>query len=409
MGTRVGVGYSENPKSFDAGVEAAKSAVAQAKISRCDLALLFSTSRHDPVQLRDGVRSIIGSGARLIGGYAFGIITNDRLGYDGYQTGIVVFSSDTIQVDMFIEGGLTNNEYNTGLSLGRQIKSKDYVGTPNIILMYDFVRGEPVEGSLFNKNFSTPIIEGIEKSIGTWPPAAGIGLLGDWQVNPTYQWFDDRIEQNTTMALVLSGGVTMDNLIMHGCKPSSDYYTVTKADNNTVLEMNGRPAVDIIAELLGPKQFKEWLEFPFFVILGINKGDKFSEFKEENYANRLISGVDQKRGGLIMFEPDLKVGTEVQLMKRSFSDFEYVRQRSEEILEQTRDKNPFFCFYIDCGGRASGYSGTEGEEAEVVQKVIGSKMPLFGIYSGTEIARVGNEMQACVFTGVLCVFCEQEK
>ena len=406
MATKVGVGYSENPKSFDAGVQAAKAAFAKAGISKCDLALLYSTSRHDPIQLRDGVRSMIGSKARLIGGYAFGVITKDRLGYDGYQMGVAVISSDSVKVDMFIEGGLTNNEYQVGLSLGKQIKGKSYTGIPNILVMYDFVRGEPVEGSLFNKNFSTPIIEGMERSLGTWPPAAGIGLLGDWQVNPTYQWFDDRIEQGTTMALVLSGGVKMDTLIMHGCKPSSDYYTITKAENNIVLEMNGKPALNIIAELLGPKQFKEWLEFPFFVILGINKGDKFSEFNEENYANRLISGADQKRGGLIMFEPDLKVGTEVQLMKRSFSDFEYVRERSEKILKLTEDKNPFFCFYIDCGGRASAYSGTEGEEAAVVQEVIGTKMPLFGIYSGTEIAKVGNEMQACVFTGVLCVFSE---
>ena len=65
-----------------------------------------------------------------------------------------------------------------------------------------------------------------------------------------------------------------------------------------------------------------------------------------------------------MFEPDLQAGTEVQLMRRSFSDFEYVRKRSEEILKLTENKNPFFCFYIDCGGRASAYSGTEGEEAE---------------------------------------------
>ncbi len=135
-------------------------------------------------------------------------------------------------------------------------------------------------------------------------------------------------------------------------------------------------------------------------------GVGFSEFKEENYVNRLISGVDQKRGGLIMFEPDLQAGTEVQLMRRSFSDFEYVRERSEEILRRTEGGNPFFCLYIDCGGRASGYSGTEGEEAEVVQEIIGSKMPLLGVYSGTEIANVGGEMQACVFTGVLCVFSE---
>jgi hypothetical protein len=272
--------------------------------------------------------------------------------------------------------------------------------------MYDFVKGKPMEGMTVKNAFSTPLLEGIGQSLNTWPPAAGFAMMGDWQFSPTYQWFDDRIEQHTAMALVLSGGVRMDTLIMHGCKPLSDYRTITKVDENVVLEIDGKPALEVIAELFGPEAFKNWLDYPFFITLGINKGEKYEEFKEENYANRLVGGVDRERGGLNMFEPDLKVGSEVQLMRRSFTDFEYVREHSEKVLERAEGRNPFFCFYIDCAGRASAYSGTEGEEAEEVQRVIGSKMPLLGVYSGTEIAKVGQDMQACVWTGVLCVFSE---
>lgn len=406
MATKVGVGFSENPKSYEAGVEAAKAAMAEAGVSKCDLTIMFSTSKPDPVQLRDGVRSVIGPTSRLIGGYSNGIITKDKLGYDGYQMGVAVMSSDSVKVDMFIEKGLPGNEFNVGVSLGKQIKSKDYSGTPNILIMYDFVKGEPLEGIPFNKNWATPLLEGMSQALGSWPPAAGLAMIGDWQCNPTYQWFDDRIEQNTAMALVLSGSARMDAIIMHGCKPSSGYHTITKAEDNVVLEIDGKPAIGVVAELLGADAYKRWIDYPFFITLGVNKGDKFGEFKEENYANRLVGGVDKDRGGLIMFEPDLKVGSEVQLMRRSFTDFEYVRRHSEDILKQVGDRKPFFTFYIDCAGRASAYSGTEGEEAEEVQKVIGSKMPLLGVYSGTEIAKVGKDMQALVWTGVICVFSE---
>lgn len=406
MATKVGVGYSENPKSKDAGREAAGCALEKAGIKKCDLAILFSTSKHDPARLRDGVRLVIGPETRLIGGYSNGIITNDKLGYDGNQVGVAVLSSETVKIDMLIEKNLVGNEFNVGVALGKQIRSREYVGTPNILLMYDFVKEKPLEGMSWNINWSTPLLEGMGQSLGTWPPAAGLGMMGDWQCNPTYQWFDDKIERHTAMALVLSGGVHMESLIMHGCKPLSDYCTITKADQNVVLEIDGKPAMDVIADMLGADRFKEWLDYPFFIILGVNKGEKFGEFKEDNYANRLIAGVDKDRKGLIMFEPDLKVGTEVQMMRRSFSDFEYVRQRSKEILKRVQGRNPFFCFYIDCAGRASAYSGTEGEEAEEVQKIIGSKMPLLGVYSGTEIAKVGQDMQPCVFTGILCVFSE---
>jgi hypothetical protein len=65
MASRAGVGFSENPVSYQAGVEAASQAMAEAGASRCDLAILYSTARHDPAQLQDGVRSVIGSTARL--------------------------------------------------------------------------------------------------------------------------------------------------------------------------------------------------------------------------------------------------------------------------------------------------------------------------------------------------------
>jgi hypothetical protein len=405
MASRAGVGFSENPVSYEAGVEAARDAMAETGTSRCDLAILYSTSRHDPAQLRDGVRSVIGPAARLIGGYAVGIITKDQLGYDGYQVGLAVLSCDAVQVDMYIEGGLLDNEFHVGVALGEQIRSKGYGGTPNIVLMYDSIRGKPPEGMVLDLNLATPLIEGMGQSLGTWPPAAGVGMLGDWQCNPTYQWFDDRIERHTAMALVLSGDVRMDTTIMHGCKPSSGYHTITKAEGNVVLEIDGVPATDLIAELLGPDAYESWEDYPFFVTLGVNKGDKFGEFKEEEYANRLVLGIDKNRSGLIMFEPDLKAGSEVQMMRRSI-DFDYIRERSKDLLERVGNRRPFFALYIDCAGRASAYSGTEGEEAEEVQQAIGSRMPLLGVYSGVEVAKVGGEMQALDWTGVLCVLSE---
>ncbi len=404
MATKAGVGYSENPKSREAGIEAAGAAMAKAGVDVCHLAIMCSTSRHDPAELRDGVRSVIGPEARLIGGYAIGAITQDRLGYDGYQVGVAVISSNSMKIDMFIEKGLRNNEFNVGVALGNQIMGRAYDGTPNILLMYDSVKDKPPEGMVFNMNLATPLLEGMEKSLGPWPPVAGVGMLGDWQSNPTYQWFDDGIEQQTAMALVLHGGVRMDTIIMHGCKPSSDYHIITKAESNVVLEIDGKRAVDAVAELLGDA-FKSWEEYPFFVTLGLNKGDRFGEFKEEAYANRLVCGVDKERGGLIMFEPDLKAGSEVQLMRRSI-DFKYMGERVADLLKRVGERKPIFAIYIDCAGRASAYSGTEREEAEEIQKAIGSRMPLLGMFSGVEIAKVGDDMQALDWTGVLCVFSE---
>ena len=403
MPTKAGVGYSERVKSHEAGAEAVRAALLDADLSACNLVLVFGTDKHDPVQLRDGIRTVVGPAPRLIGGYSMGIITKDRLGYDGYQVGAAVMSSDSVTVDMFIETGLVGNEYKVGLALGQQIQGGRYAGSPNVLLMYDSVIRSAAQGVALN--MATPLVDGISQAIGPWPPAAGVGMMGSMQWNPTFQWFDDRIEQHSAMALVLSGGVQMDTIIMHGCRPASGYHTITKAEGPLVLEIDGKPALDAITELLGPDSDKTWEDYPLFVTLGVNKGDKFGRFKEEDYANRLVMAVDQERRALVMFENDLKPGFEVQLMRRSI-DFDYVGRRADELFGRLGRRTPLFALYIDCAGRASAYCGTEREEAEEVQRVIGSRMPLLGMYSGVEIAKVGQDMQALDWTGVLCVFSE---
>jgi hypothetical protein len=88
---RARVGYSENPDTFNAGVEAAKTALAQdAPTAPCDVAFLFSTSRHEPGLLRDAVASVVGDNAKIVGGGAIGSITNDHYGYAGDQVGLAL-------------------------------------------------------------------------------------------------------------------------------------------------------------------------------------------------------------------------------------------------------------------------------------------------------------------------------
>ena len=107
-----------------------------------------------------------------------------------------------------------------------------------------------------------------------------------------------------------------------------------------------------------------------------------------------------------MFEPNLSVGSEVQLMRRSI-DLDYIGVRARQLFDRIGDRLPFLALYIDCAGRASAICNTEREEASEVQKVLTERgVPLLGIYAGVEIATVAGSVQALDWTGVLCVFSE---
>lgn len=400
--TRAGVGRSENPDSRAAGIEAARMALERGGVERPDLALLFSTSKQDAVKLRDGVREVIGPNARLLGGAAVGIITNDFLSYDGCEVGIAVLSSDRFRADLFIETGLAGGEKAAGERLGRKIAAARLPPDGSLLLFYDSIHR--ASGNV-RMNMATPLIEGMSEHIPSWPAVAGMGMLGDMQLNPTYQWFDDRVEQQAAMALALTGGVRLDTAIMHGCRPAGRYHDITSTDGATVLEIDGRPALDVVDEMLGPEAGLSWDDYSFFVTLGLNKGDPYGEFREEDYANRLCIGVDRERKGLVMFENDLKPGMKVQLMRRAM-DFQYIGERTKTLLGRLEGRRPIFAFYIDCAGRAAAYCGMDEEEAVEVQKALPAGIPLLGVYSGVELAKVGGDVQALDWTGVLCLLSE---
>lgn len=399
---RAGAGHSVNTESKEAAAEAARAALAQAGTETCDLAMMFATPRQNPAPLVDGLRSVVGPDSRVIGGNTYGVVTADYLGYDGYEVGVAVLAADSNDdIDLFIEGPLLDNEFNVGVALGKQIRSKDYRGDPNLFFMYDAIKGLVPTGWDFNR--ATPLVAGMASALGTWPPTVGYGMFGNLTGDPAYQWFDHRLEHSMAMAVVLSGGARMDTIVMHGCKPASGYHTVTKTDGAVLLEIDGVPAVDKIGEMLGAGGDESWQENPMYIILGINRGDKFGSFNEEEYQNRQAMAIDKERGGLIMFETDLEEGAEIQLMRRS-RDYGYMEERVNQIYERIEGRDPFLALYVDCAGRVSAWTGSEEEESAEVQRLVGSRMPLLGMYSAIEIASVGGKVRPLDWTGVLCIF-----
>jgi hypothetical protein len=286
------------------------------------------------------------------------------------------------------------------VGLARQIERDIVESDPAILLLYDIVKQRMSQG--LSLNMATPLLAGFAEVLGHDHQVVGGGLMGSLQWNPGFQWFDDGVEQQSAMALVLEGGVRMDTVTLHGCVPSSGYHTITKSDGNVVLELDGEPMLDVVARLSGDPDMSNWQDYPLFITLGVNHGDKYGPYREEDYAVRLCMDVDRERRGLVFFGDDLTVGTDVQIMRRII-DFDYIRRRTDELFARLANRRPFLGLYIDCAGRADVFTVSERQESEEVQRAVGSMFPLLGWYVGCEIARAGPIIQSHNWTGILCV------
>ncbi|MCC8191361.1 MAG: FIST C-terminal domain-containing protein [Planctomycetes bacterium] len=400
------VGYSDNPDTTHAGIEAAREAVvASGHPNRaCDVVLLFATAAHDPDLLYTAVRSVVGPRPRVVGGGAVGVMTNRRYGYAGDQVALAAFWLEDVGCDLVVAGGLEGDERAVGARLGQELAGLGVGAETPVLLFYDAI--DRLRGSL-RLVLGTYLLEGIEAGLGFLPRTlAGAGLQGDYLCSATRQWLGHSLADNHALALAFSGDIRMDHVIMHGCRPATSYYTVTRADRQTILEIDGQPALPFIQGLLGPSIPPE--EYAFFLTFGVNRGVKWGEYDEERYASRLCFAVDKQRNGIVMFEPDMQAGTEFQIMHRSLN-LEYMRPKLEKVFAGCAGRRLLFSLYIDCAGRAAGYAGEDLEDATVVQAAVAGRVPLLGIYSGVEIAAVADRPRALDWTGVFCLFSRPEE
>ena len=401
MDIQIGVGYSEQADSFEAARYMVENAINEGEVQQPELALLFATARHDEEKLRQGAREVLGEDCRLYGGQSVGIITNENLSYDGFEAGCVVFGGEDFSMDSAHAVGLSTDEAQIGEQLGREL-TKWQGGQPqNLLLLYDSVNRDQ---GYFQLNMATPLLEGLRKSFDLPEETAGFGMTGDMKGTPGKQILDNSVSPQSVIGLSFKEPLQMHTCIMHGCVPGGAYHTITKSEGATIYEIDNKPALEIIAELLDHDMEENWRDYSFFITLGMNRGEKYADFREENYVNRLCLKADRTNKALVMFEPDLKAGTEVQLMRRKLN-FDYITERSADLMQQIKPRRPVFAFYIDCAGRASAYSGMEEEEAARIMMMAHEiDVPLLGVYTGVEIGPVQKRIEPLDWTGVLCVF-----
>ncbi len=260
-------------------------------------------------------------------------------------------------------------------------------------------------------NASPPIIRGIEEKLKQNIPILGAGVIGDYGFSRTSQFCGSYVGNQSVAGLMLGGKFTPYYRIMHGCIPKDGiYHKVTKAEGPVIYELDGRPIVKIIDEQYGSSEWRK--QNPVHrLTLAINHSEKYSDFTETDFVNRLISGALPEEKGIVLFDPDIEEGDEVLFMLRNGAMMiDSAKKNTLELFEEiaSRGEKPMFGLYIDCAGRTAVYSETLSEEASEVQRVFNRhNVPLLGFYSGVEIAPVQKRSRGLDWTGVLLVLAQK--
>lgn len=357
--------------------------------------------KQDPHAVLQGLRSQIGD-VEIVGGSSVGTITNRSIGYTGFECAVAVFTSAIPKPINVAIGGLNENETQAGRQLGTRLREIANEGD-TVLLFYDSVRSAPPP----ILNVGSRLVDGIYAGLaGKQLNIIGAGMIGDFQMTDSFVFDGHQTVKHTAVAAVFPGVFSSHTSIIHGCVPLSSFLEITKIDGPVIYEIDHRPALALIQEMIGEDQSPaDGYNLSLCVTLGEKYGDPYAPYDESNYVNRLIISSDPDEGSVTLFEADFQAGTKIQLMTRNNQMMlASVRIRARELLDTLGSLTPIWGFYIDCAGRSSAFSGADIEEASVLQDELGEKIPLLGFYSGVELAPLIGRTRPLDWTGVLTLF-----
>ena len=86
---------------------------------------------------------------------------------------------------------------------------------------------------------------------------------------------------------------------MHGCTPLDGvYHTITRMEGSSIFEVDGVPVVGLIDEMYGDDAWQQQRPVISLLTIGVNHGNRYTDYNEDAYVNRLITGVLPGGGAL---------------------------------------------------------------------------------------------------------------
>jgi small ligand-binding sensory domain FIST len=192
---------------------------------------------------------------------------------------------------------------------------------------------------------------------------------------------------------VLSGGlsgaalapeVAVATRLTQGCVPYPGRFRVTECEDNIIATLDGRPALDVMREVIGNER-QVLVGLP---VAGSDTGD---------YTARNLVGIDP-RNKLIAIGDRVEPGAELVFCRR---DRPAARADLSRIVEELKSATPEprGALYFSCLARGEHMFGSRGAELEVIRRALG-EVPLVGFFCNGEISRD----RLYGYTGVLTLF-----
>jgi small ligand-binding sensory domain FIST len=194
--------------------------------------------------------------------------------------------------------------------------------------------------------------------------------------------------------VVFDPDVRIATNLTQGCSPIGRVHDVTLGDEDILMELDGEPALEILARDLGEDFAGDWNSIGGLIHAGLPiKGSDTGD-----YLVRALVGIDPKRGWLQigeMIEPGAKLHFVRRDATTALADLEKMLDR----IASHAGGPPKAGLYHNCIARGRSQFGPGSEELATIRSKLGD-FPLVGMFGNGEISHG----RLYSYTGVLTLF-----
>ncbi len=394
-GTQAGVGISHHRNPNIAGQEAAQQAMQAAGITqKPDFTFVFASVGYNQSALIGAVRQTTG-GVPLCGCSGEGVIAHHEADESNFSVAVMAICSNELHFHHGVATGLKSDSATVGHAIAHDIVALNLSDAKGLFLFADSLT--------CNYDRLTTALE-QEMNLQHHLPFLG-GLAGDnWQGNQTYQYYNDTVVSDGVSWALLTGDVSLISAVNHGCVTLGLERTITRCEGNTIYEIDGKPALDVLREYIDEQDVESWA----LTLASLCIGFQAPSYMQQGYDDYIIRFVPTKddETGSVTIVTEVTEGTPIWLARRDYDKIAAgISTMTEQIAQQLGNHTPKLVLHFDCAGRGKMiFSKAQKQDIlNTLQRPFGSDVPWMGFYTYGEIGPVANHNCFHNYTVVLAI------
>ncbi len=251
--------------------------------------------------------------------------------------------------------------------------------TPGDVLLAGFHKRWP----------GAPVVGGM--SSGTGGP--GQGLLLDV----------DGVHEEGCVGLALGGSVVLEPVVSQGCRPVGHHFVVTKAQQNVILALGGKPALTQLRAIFSEVGEADRHLMQSALHVGRVVDERKSSFERRDLLVRNVLGIDPRNEALAINDY-VRAGQTIQFMVR---DSAAASDDLSTLLAEQAARGPSLgALLFSCNGRGTRFFGAPHHDVRGIQGVLG-ELPVAGFFAAGEIGSVGGHPFLHGFTASIALLRER--